>query len=129
MLQKAMQGVVAGEKDGGVHAVEWHLLKGAECLLSNSMPVAAMCVLGQCWARIKERAWIAAGLGQEPEYFRFITYELGEFGSAGMGDAYRIYGEVISLYLDMLARTSEAGGIEPGRVAEIRRKLIEAAQG
>ena len=132
-LQALLQRVVPGEQHSRVGRAGdrervWQLFKGAECLLSNSQPVSAVCLMGQCWGLFKEGAWRAAGLSEEPEYFRYISYELLSYGSSSMVDAYRLYGEVASLYLDMLIKSGETGDVRPDEVAQSRARLIKAAQ-
>lgn len=90
------------------------LVRGATCLLANQLAPAALPVIAQLWRGVQlleQRQGLLAE--PAPEYYAFLTRELAGVEADAESQAYRLLGEVLAVYLDVLCvlRAAVADGI------------------
>jgi len=79
------------------------LLRGASCLLANHLAPAALPLIAAVWRSVQEfEARFLPGFSQ-PEYYSFLTRELAMAEDDAASQAYRLFGEVLAVYLDVIA--------------------------
>ena len=90
-------------------------LRGAACLLANDLAESAAPVIAIAWQHIKASA-LKIGFTQqsEPVYFSYLSSELDRAEVMTKSQTYRILGEVLAVYLDLLC---SLGFDETGLVA------------
>ena len=106
------------------HANE--LARGVSCLLAASLPAAALATTAALWSAVRALERELAGDGYcEPEYYAFLSSELErEAGPGALATAYRLFGEVLAVLLDVCAHHLGADDAAlPQRVAKLRRGL------
>ena len=103
------------------------LIRGVSCLLANELAAAAPPLLGSLWRSVRRLARrLSTGAQREPAYYRFLTSEIGSLDASGPGDVYRLFGEVLAVYLDLLlASRPELRQDHGGQVARLRRLLAQ----
>ena len=104
------------------------LARGVGCLLASGLPEAALALAGALWQAHVDLERALAGEGwREPEYYSYLASELARDPADGgvLSEAYRLFGEVLAVQLDLLAGyTGEGEGAAlRQRVAMLRRKL------
>jgi hypothetical protein len=103
------------------------LIRGASCLLANDLAPAALPVAGELWQEVcaLERE---LGLAQTPQpgYYTYLSQDLAHAPREAQA-AYRLFGEVLAVYLDVLSlahrETAEAVGT---RIPTLRQRIIYA---
>ncbi len=78
------------------------LIRGVSCLLANQFPDAALPVIAELWRQVQsaEALWLP---GNPPAaYYTFLTRELHAREPDAAEQAYRLFGEVLAVYLDLL---------------------------
>ena len=103
------------------------LARGVSCLLANGLIQPAPPVCGELWrgVLILEGA-LRPDPGPLPEYYRYLSRELSKPGPAKAHSVYRLFGEVLAVYLDVLAAAQGSRGDWEVQVRELRRAIIEA---
>lgn len=103
------------------------LIRGVSCLLANDLAAAAPPLLRTLWRAVRELAQQLAPAGwRRPAYYRFLTLEMEGLRAADTQAVYRLYGEVLAIYLDLLCACRPAQLSEYGpRVGQLRRQLIQ----
>jgi len=106
------------------------LTRGVSCLLANDLAQAAAPVTGELWQGIRELARELAGSAwRQPAYFGFLTYELTRPAHLDTSDAYRLFGEVLAVYLELLCELRPAMEVEYGaRIRQLRRTLLQTGE-
>jgi hypothetical protein len=123
------------------------LIRGASCMLANKLPEAALPVVDALWrsTRAFERG-LAGSRWREPAYYRFLAHELASMDGADSASIWRLFGEVLAVYLDVLCRLrpealseyipeisrlrgmiAQTGEISSGSVADAGGSAIESA--
>jgi len=101
------------------------LLRGASCLLANQLAPASIPL---CAGVLKELRRLRMELGEsgpEPEYYNYLGYELTRRGDGSNAMAYRLFGEVLALYLDLLCIYGPPGALEHlPRISLLRSALV-----
>lgn len=106
------------------------MIRGVSCLLANELAAAAPPLLGSLWRSVRLLARrLSAGAPREPAYYRFLTIEISNLDAAGRHDIYRLFGEVLAVYLDILfACRPELQQDHGGQVARLRRLLTQTGE-
>jgi hypothetical protein len=106
------------------------LIRGVSCLLGSGLCPAAMPVIAELWAetRAVERAWLQS-TGAEPPYYGYVSKELLARSADGADAAYRLFGEVLAVLLDVLAGLGLPGtdGLSP-RVRHLRAIIAQTGE-
>jgi hypothetical protein len=103
------------------------LLRSAACLLANNLSSGVPPVLLRLWQSVRQlERGLSPASAAEPEYYRYLQRDL-ESATAGPALAYRLFGEVLAVYLDVLSCAHPPFGRQlGGRVAPLRRALLYA---
>jgi len=103
------------------------LARGVSCLLANDLAIAAAPLIGELWRAIRTlHAELAGPAWHQPAYFSFITYELARTEEVAATDAYRLFGEVLAVYLELICELRPDSGEQYGeRIMQIRRALLQ----
>ena len=106
------------------------MIRGVSCLLANELAAAAPPLLGSLWRSVRQLARrLSAGAPHEPAYYRFLTIEVNNLDATGPSDVYRLFGEVLAVYLDILfASRPELRQDDGGQVARLRRLLTQTGE-
>ena len=79
------------------------LARGVSCLLANDLAAAAPAVIGELWREVRRLEGRLNGPGwREPAYYDFVTHELLSNSGPDSSRAYRLFGEVLSIYLEII---------------------------
>lgn len=103
------------------------LARGVSCLLANNLDAAALPVIAEFWRSVcgLERE-LAGASWQQPAYYYFITQELRKTSGAMPSTAYRLFGEVLAVYLDILcAQRPDFEGDYAARIGQLRQIVIQ----
>lgn len=105
------------------------LLRGASCLLANHLAPAALPLIAAVWRGVQEfeARWLP-GFSQ-PAYYSFLTRELATAEDDPAWQAYRLFGEVLAIYLDVFAAKGLPGtdGLAQSVVA-LRKVLAQTGE-
>lgn len=103
------------------------MIRGVSCLLANELAAAAPPLLGSLWRTVRHLArQLPVGATGEPAYYRFLTVEVDKLDAAGPQDAYRLFGEILAVYLDLLFASRPELQREHGiHVLKLRRLLTQ----
>ncbi|MBN2081891.1 hypothetical protein JW859_06735 [bacterium] len=79
------------------------LARGVSCLLANDLAAAAPAVIAELWREVRRlEAQLNAPGWHEPGYYGFLTDELRGGRQLESPQAYRYFGEVLSIYLEII---------------------------
>jgi hypothetical protein len=106
------------------------MIRGVSCLLANELASAVPPLLSSLWRSVRQLArQLPAGTGREPAYYRFLTVEVNNLAATSPADIYRLFGEVLAVYLDVLfASRPDLRRDYGGQVARLRRLLAQTGE-
>jgi len=106
------------------------LARGVSCLLANDLPDAATPVIAELWRGIRSLAReLAESDWRQPAYFAFITHELARPALVNTSEAYRLFGEILAVYLELICELRPAQGLDYGaRIRQLRRTLFQTGE-
>jgi hypothetical protein len=78
------------------------LVRGVSCLLANQLAPASFALTGRLLSEVRALHRELDGMQTEPEYYRYLDFEVQQAEALDATLAYRLFGEVLSLYLDLL---------------------------
>lgn len=102
------------------------LIRGVGCALGNDLAVAGLAVTVALWGDVRRlEQEVSAGLRwREPAYYRFLTHELAQCDGSDPGQVYRLFGEVLAVYLDIICDMRPGYRGEYGALVRQLRLLI-----
>lgn len=102
------------------------LIRGVGCSLANDLAAPALAVTAALWNDIRRLEQELTGSRQrgEPEYYRFLTRELDQSAGSDQCQVYRLFGEVLAVYLDIICVLRPGYGTEYGALVNQLRALI-----
>lgn len=104
------------------------LARGVSCLLANDLARAAPPLIREMWRAVLDLEAEVAGPGwHQPAYFAFISHELSRPDRVAARDAYRLFGEVLAVYLEVVCelRPAADGGEYGERIRQLRHALLQ----
>jgi hypothetical protein len=105
------------------------LVRGAGCLLANHLAPAALPLISALWRSVQEFEvrWLPSS--SQPAYYGFLTRELAVTEDDAALQAYRLFGEVLAVYLDVLAAKGLPGTVGLAQaVLALRRALAQIGE-
>lgn len=104
------------------------LARGVSCLLANDLGGAAAPLIREFWRSVRAlHAELAGPSWRQPAYFAFITHELSRPAAVPVRQAYRLFGEVLAVYLELICELRPDGtGQLDGRIPQLRRALFQS---
>jgi len=103
------------------------LIRGVSCLLANDLSTAALPLTISLWETVQEMERVIAGSAwRRPEYYQFLSEDLHCNIVGTQADAYRLFGEVLAIYLDILCELRPAWKQEyQPLISRLRGELVQ----
>jgi hypothetical protein len=105
------------------------LARGVTCLLANKLPLAALPVAAEMWRGVQLLERTLAPSAGVPQYYAYLTRELAQAEDDAERQAYRLFGEVLAVYLDVLRLAGLPGAAGGTAAVQHLRCLIAQAGG